>query len=110
MNVLKKKFIWILFCLFTKAFYHAATFGIEVKPLGEITVQGETTAGRAVASGRYKILNTVAKSLPDQGLFSVTFQLPGPVQVETLTIYSYNDGILWGVLKKHRGESAAASS
>ena len=98
MNALKKKeaiiYLDSFLSLYKCAFYHAATFGYEVKPLGEVTVHGETTPGSAVASGCYQIHNTVAKGIQDPGLFSVTFQLPGPVQAETLTTYSYNDGIL----------------
>lgn len=75
-------------------------FTYEVLPDGKITIKGATTTGEKTVSRNNMVFQMQTQNLCPPGEFSVSFQLPGPVESHQVTTLFGSDGIFEGVVKK----------
>ncbi|XAR62304.1 hypothetical protein NMG60_11017019 [Bertholletia excelsa] len=77
-----------------------------IQPSGKTKIEGVTTTGEKHQYRKYNTFQMLSANLCPPGYFSVSFQLPGPVDHLTFSGYFGTDGILEGIVKK-AGSSAA---
>lgn len=74
-------------------------FSCDVDPDGEITIKGVSTTGGRTVRKNPRVYKMLAQNLWPPGDFSITFQLPGPVNNQQFN-GDFTDGIFTGVVKK----------
>ncbi|KAM1038802.1 hypothetical protein ACFX13_034158 [Malus domestica] len=75
-------------------------FRCDVDPDGKVFVQGVTTTGGKIVCRDFHVFKMKTQNLCPPGHFSVSIQLPGPVESEQKIVSLDNDGILEGIVKK----------
>lgn len=79
---------------------HSQDFAYEVLCNGEVTIKGTTTTGEKTVSRKNMVFQMQTQNLCPPGEFSVSFQLPGPVDRHHVTTLFGSDGIFEGIVKK----------
>ncbi|KAK3418542.1 alpha-crystallin domain-containing protein 22.3-like [Eucalyptus grandis] len=74
-------------------------FRCDVEPDGKIFIKGVTTTGEKTVVKDSQIFK-MTQNLCPPGHFSISFQLPGPVNHQQLTGFFGTNGILEGIVKK----------
>ncbi|KAI8025369.1 Alpha-crystallin domain-containing protein 22.3 [Camellia lanceoleosa] len=82
----------------TKLFTNA--FSCSVKSTGEIKIEGVTTTGETKVEKHHHTFEMLTKNLCPPGQFSVSFQLPGPVDEYQFSGLFGIDGVCEGIVKK----------
>ncbi|XP_077219354.1 alpha-crystallin domain-containing protein 22.3-like [Tasmannia lanceolata] len=77
-------------------------FSIEINGNGRVVIKGETTTGERVISKNGQVFVMQTQNLCSSGHFSVSFQLPGPVEYTEFSGSFRGGGILEGVVMKKR--------
>uniref|UniRef100_A0A7N2L457 SHSP domain-containing protein n=1 Tax=Quercus lobata TaxID=97700 RepID=A0A7N2L457_QUELO len=75
-------------------------FSCEVEPDGKIVIKGVTTTGEKIVCKNSQIFQMQSQNLCPPGHFSISFQLPGPVDNQQFSGSFGIDGILEGIVKK----------
>ncbi|XP_018841775.1 alpha-crystallin domain-containing protein 22.3 isoform X1 [Juglans regia] len=75
-------------------------FNCDVEPSGKIVIKGVTTTGETIVCKNSQIFQMQTQNLCPPGHFSISFQLPGPVDHQQCSGSFGIDGILEGVVKK----------
>ncbi|KAG8648250.1 hypothetical protein MANES_09G165200v8 [Manihot esculenta] len=75
-------------------------FSCDIEPDGTIIIKGVTTTGEKIVCKKSQIFRMQTQNLPPPGHFSITFQLPGPVDHRQFSCHFGNDGMLEGIVKK----------
>lgn len=81
-------------------FLNAEEFSCDIEPDGTIIIKGVTTTGEKIVCKKSQIFRMQTQNLPPPGHFSITFQLPGPVDHRQFSCHFGNDGMLEGIVKK----------
>ncbi|GKV08945.1 hypothetical protein SLEP1_g20514 [Rubroshorea leprosula] len=74
-------------------------FSCDVEPDGTILIKGITTTGEKIVCKHSQVFQMQTQNFCPTGHFSVSFQLPGPVNHPQFTSH-FADGILEGIVKK----------
>ena len=83
----------------TSASVTAGTFSCVVEPSGKVVIKGVTTGVKRVY--RYnQVFEMISQNLSPPGPFSISFELPGPVDEQQFTRSFGLDGLLEGIVKK----------
>lgn len=77
-------------------------FSCEVDTDGKVLIRGVSTTGEKVVSRHSMVFEMQTQNLCPPGEFSVTFQLPGPVDPHQFSGNFGTDGILEGVVMKRK--------
>ncbi|KAJ0079778.1 hypothetical protein Patl1_22697 [Pistacia atlantica] len=77
-------------------------FSCEVDTSGKVLIRGVTTTGEKSVYRYSQVFEMQSRNLCPPGYFSITFQLPGPVDPQQFTGNFGTDGILEGIVKKER--------
>lgn len=77
----------------------AENFSCDVEPDGTILIRGITTTGEKIVCKYSQVFQMQTQNFCPTGHFSVSFQLPGPVNHQQFTSH-FADGILEGIVKK----------
>lgn len=83
-------------------FMIAEEFSCEVDTDGKVFIQGITTTGEKTVSMRTQVFEMQTHNLCPAGQFSITFQLPGPVDPHQFSGNFGTDGILEGIVVKRK--------
>lgn len=75
-------------------------FNCDVEPDGKIVIKGVTTTGEKIVCKNSQIFQMQTQNLCPPGHFSISFQLPGPVDHQQFSGSFGIDGILEGIVKK----------
>ncbi|KAB2630146.1 hypothetical protein D8674_007665 [Pyrus ussuriensis x Pyrus communis] len=75
-------------------------FSCNVDPDGKVLIQGVTTTGGKIVCRDFHVFKMKTQNLCPPGHFSVSIQLPGPVESEQKIVSLENEGILEGIVKK----------
>ncbi|XP_062144661.1 alpha-crystallin domain-containing protein 22.3-like isoform X2 [Alnus glutinosa] len=75
-------------------------FHCDVEPDGKVVIKGVTTTGEKIVCKNSQIFQMHTQNLCPPGHFSISFQLPGPVDQQQFSGSFGIDGILEGVVKK----------
>ncbi|KAL2942119.1 Alpha-crystallin domain-containing protein 22.3 [Bienertia sinuspersici] len=75
-------------------------FTCDVAPDGRILIKGVTTTGEKIVYKNSMKFVMQSQNLCPPGHFSISFQLPGPVDSQDLTGHFGIDGIFEGIVKK----------
>ena len=78
----------------------AEEFSCDIEPDGRIHIKGVTTTGEKIVCKNSRIFRMQTQNLCPPGHFSITFQLPGPVDHKQFSGHFGNDGMLEGIVKK----------
>ena len=82
------------------SFLTAEDFNCDVEPDGKIVIKGVTTTGEKIVCKNSQIFQMQTQNLCPPGHFSISFQLPGPVDHQQFSGSFGIDGILEGIVKK----------
>ncbi|KAK8506828.1 hypothetical protein V6N12_000398 [Hibiscus sabdariffa] len=74
-------------------------FNCDIEPNGKVVIKGISTTGEKIVCKNFQIFHMQTQNLCLPGPFTVTFQLPGPVNSEEATSYLAN-GMLEAIVKK----------
>ncbi|CAN4111167.1 unnamed protein product [Withania somnifera] len=77
-------------------------FRCDIGPSGKILIKGVSTTGEATVYRDNMVFKMQTRNLCPPGEFSVSFQLPGPIDHQNLNCVFGSDGIFEGVVKKKR--------
>ncbi|XP_058077739.1 increased DNA methylation 2-like [Magnolia sinica] len=77
-------------------------FSCEVETDGRVHIKGVTTTGQRLIFKKSQVFEMQTQYLCQPGQFSVSFQLPGPVEPREFSGNFGSDGILEGVVMKER--------
>ncbi|XP_059648545.1 alpha-crystallin domain-containing protein 22.3 [Cornus florida] len=80
-------------------------FKCEVDPNGKVVVEGISSTGERIVRRGSQIFEMLTQNLCPPGYFSVSFQLPGPVDIQQFKGIFGLDGILEGVVKRRPSRS-----
>eukprot|EP01018_Ginkgo_biloba_P035381 Gb_19176 [translate_table: standard] len=83
-------------------------FSCEVESDGKVLIRGTTTTGEQTVFKNSRTFHMKTQSLCPPGPFTVSFQLPGPVEPRQFTGNFGSDGILEGIVMKQRDRSGSA--
>ncbi|KAK3200319.1 hypothetical protein Dsin_023734 [Dipteronia sinensis] len=75
-------------------------FNCNIDPDGKILINGVTTTGEQVVCKDSQVFQMQTRNLCLPGRFSISFQLPGPVNNQQFTRNFGTNGILEGMVKK----------
>ncbi|XAR52579.1 hypothetical protein NMG60_11020722 [Bertholletia excelsa] len=75
-------------------------FSCDIDPSGKIVIEGVTSTGERIIHRQSLIFEMLTQNLCPPGHFSISFQLPGPVDRQQFTSSFGVDGILEGLVKK----------
>lgn len=75
-------------------------FTCDVAPSGKILLKGVTTTGEKVVYKESMKFEMLSQHLCPPGHFTISFQLPGPVDSHELTALFGIDGVFEGIVKK----------
>lgn len=75
-------------------------FSCDVEPSGKVVIKGVTSTGERKVRKHSQVFEMRTQNLCPPGPFSVSFQLPGPVDEKRCTVSFGVDGILEGSVKK----------
>ncbi|KAK8605167.1 hypothetical protein V6N13_082619 [Hibiscus sabdariffa] len=74
-------------------------FNCDIEPDGKVVIKGISTTGEKIVCKNFQIFHMQTQNLCLPGPFTVTFQLPGPVNNQEATSYLAN-GMLEAIVKK----------
>ncbi|XP_057423985.1 increased DNA methylation 2-like [Lotus japonicus] len=77
-------------------------FSCEVDTDGKVLISGATTTGEKTVSRYSQVFDMQTQNLCPPGPFSITFQLPGPVDPHQFSGNFGTDGILEGIVMKRK--------
>ncbi|KAJ4957338.1 hypothetical protein NE237_014121 [Protea cynaroides] len=77
-------------------------FSVEVESDGQVLIKGITTTGERLVYKDSQVFEMQTQYLCPSGSFSVSFQLPGPVEPRDFSGNFGADGILEGIVMKER--------
>ncbi|KAJ7947283.1 Alpha-crystallin domain-containing protein 22.3 [Quillaja saponaria] len=77
-------------------------FSCEVDTDGKVLIRGVTTTGEKTVCRYSEVFEMQTQNLPPPGNFSISFQLPGPVDPQQFSGNFGADGILEGIVMKGR--------
>lgn len=77
-------------------------FRCDVGPNGQIVIKGVSVTGEKMVCRDNMVFKMQTQNLCPPGEFSVSFQLPGPIDHQNLTCVFGSDGIFEAVVKKKR--------
>ncbi|EEF49808.1 increased DNA methylation 2 [Ricinus communis] len=80
-------------------------FSCVVENDGMVLIKGVTTTGERTVYRFSQVFEMQSKNLCPPGEFSISFQLPGPVNPRQFSGNFGTDGILEGIVMKQKGES-----
>lgn len=83
----------------TIVFVHA-DFECSVDIDGEVFIKGVTTTGEKTVCKNSQVFKMQTQNLCPPGHFSISFQLPGPVECQKVTLSFETDGILEAIVQK----------
>lgn len=83
----------------------AGDFSCEVDPMGKVLIKGVTTTGEKSVYKYSQVFEMQTQNLCPPGHFSISFQLPGPVNPEQFSGNFGIDGILEGIVMKQKHTS-----
>ncbi|PSS10146.1 Alpha-crystallin domain-containing protein [Actinidia chinensis var. chinensis] len=75
-------------------------FKCRIEANGTVTIEGVTTTGEKTVHRKYHTFRMTTRNLCPPGRFSVTFQLPGPVDPLQFFGFFGTEGIFEGLIKK----------
>ncbi|XP_044500881.1 alpha-crystallin domain-containing protein 22.3 isoform X2 [Mangifera indica] len=75
-------------------------FRFHIDPDGKINIKGVTTTGEKIVCKNSQVFKMQTQHLCPPGHFSITFWLPGPVNVQHFSGNFGSDGILEAIVKK----------
>lgn len=75
-------------------------FSCDIKPDGNILIKGVTTTGEKIVCRNFQIFKMQTQNLCPPGHFSISFQLPGPVDDQQISGGFGINGIFEGIVKK----------
>lgn len=75
-------------------------FSCDIEPDGKVLIKGVTTTGEQIVCKNSQIFHMLTRNLCPPGHFSISFQLPGPVDQQQFSGSFGTDGILEGIIKK----------
>ncbi|KAA8536883.1 hypothetical protein F0562_029361 [Nyssa sinensis] len=75
-------------------------FSCDVEPNGKIVIKGVTSTGEKTVHKNSQIFKMCTQNLCPPGYFSISFQLPGPIDYQQFKGIFGPDGILEGIVKK----------
>ncbi|XP_024027631.1 alpha-crystallin domain-containing protein 22.3 isoform X1 [Morus notabilis] len=75
-------------------------FSCDIEPDGKVLIKGVTTTGEQIVCKNSQIFHMLTRNLCPPGHFSISFQLPGPVDQQQFSGSFGTDGILEGIVKK----------
>ncbi|KAK2975313.1 hypothetical protein RJ640_025032, partial [Escallonia rubra] len=75
-------------------------FVCDVDPNGKVMIKGSTSTGEKKVQKKNMVFEMQTQNLCPPGEFSISFQLPGPVDHQQLNHVFGTDGIFEGVVKK----------
>lgn len=75
-------------------------FSCDIDPDGTVFIKGVTTTGESTVCKHSQIFRMQTRNLCPPGHFSITFQLPGPVDHQQFKGNFGIDGMLEGIVKK----------
>lgn len=81
-------------------FVTAGTFSCDIEPTGKVIIKGITATGERIVRRHSQVFEMRTRNLCPPGHFSVSFELPGPVDEQRCTLSFGVDGILEGNVKK----------
>ncbi|GMI88789.1 hypothetical protein like AT1G54850 [Hibiscus trionum] len=74
-------------------------FNCDIEPDGKVLIKGISTTGEKIVCKNSQIFHMLTQNLCPPGPFTVSFQLPGPVNNQEATSYLAN-GMLEAIVKK----------
>eukprot|EP00252_Welwitschia_mirabilis_P007473 TRINITY_DN1885_c1_g1_i1.p1 TRINITY_DN1885_c1_g1~~TRINITY_DN1885_c1_g1_i1.p1 ORF type:complete len:418 (-),score=76.84 TRINITY_DN1885_c1_g1_i1:17-1270(-) len=77
-------------------------FSCEVESDGKVVIRGITTTGESIVVKNSRVFHMQSQTLCPPGPFTVSFQLPGPVEPREFSGIFGSDGILEGIVMKDR--------
>jgi hypothetical protein len=80
----------------------AGEFSCEVEIDGKVLIRGVTTTGEKTVYRYSQVFDMQTQNLCPPGHFSISFQLPGPVDPQQFCGNFGTDGILEGIVMKGR--------
>ena len=80
-------------------FMTAGDFNCDIEPDGKVLIKGITTTGEKIVWKNFQIFHMLTQNLGPPGHFTVSFQLPGPVNPQEVTS-RLADGMLEAIVKK----------
>lgn len=83
-------------------FITAGDFSCEVDTDGKVLIHGVTTTGEKTVSRYSQVFEMQTHNLCPPGHFSISFQLPGPVDPHHFSGNFGTDGILEGIVMKRK--------
>lgn len=83
-------------------FINAGDFSCEVDTDGKVLIHGVTTTGEKTVSRYSQVFEMQTHNLCPPGHFSISFQLPGPVDPHQFSGNFGTDGILEGIVMKRK--------
>lgn len=83
----------------------AGEFSCEVEIDGKVLIQGVTTTGEKTVYRYSQVFEMQTQNLCPPGHFSISFQLPGPVDPQQFCGNFGTDGVLEGIVMKGRHEN-----
>ncbi|KAH7543093.1 hypothetical protein FEM48_Zijuj02G0146600 [Ziziphus jujuba var. spinosa] len=75
-------------------------FSCDVEPDGKVLIKGITTTGEKIVCKNSQVFQMLTRNLCPPGHFSITFQLPGPVDHQQILGSFATNGVLEGIVKK----------
>lgn len=81
-------------------FANAGRFSCDVRPDGKILIKGVSTTGEKTVCRNFQIFKMQTQNLCPPGRFSISFQLPGPVDDQQISGGFGINGIFEGIVKK----------
>ena len=78
----------------------AGDFKCRIEANGTVTIEGVTTTGEKTVHRKHHTFQMTTRNLCPPGRFSVTFQLPGPVDPLQFLGFFGIEGIFEGLIKK----------
>ncbi|XP_010528867.1 PREDICTED: alpha-crystallin domain-containing protein 22.3 [Tarenaya hassleriana] len=75
-------------------------FSCDIEPDGKILIKGVTMTGEKTVCRDSQVFKMLTQNLCPPGHFTVSFQLPGPVNSEEFDGQFGSDGVLAGTVKK----------
>ena len=83
----------------------AGEFSCEVEIDGKVLIQGVTTTGEKTVYRYSQVFEMQTQNLCPPGHFSISFQLPGPVDPQQFCGNFGTDGVLEGIVMKGRHQN-----
>ena len=80
-------------------FTSAGDFTCDIEPDGKVLIKGISTTGEKIVCKNFQIFHMLTQNLCPPGPFTVSFQLPGPVNPQEVTS-RLADGMLEAIVKK----------